>query len=207
MKGEEKGGWVEVQGKRGRKYNVVRREDMITVFIATMPVYTRVELLRSAFSQFGRVMDVFIPASGRRSSGARFGFIKRFKEKRIALKAVDAMNGSSLCGRKLTVKLANFGWAKRRTGVKYQGVPYYRVKENGVGCADWKGNTPVVKKSSAFSSMVGDKSFVEVIKVMVVKQENKFQFPEMSLKKTLCGFRIVGRHEMGRSDSKCSSLV
>lgn len=49
----------------------------------------------------------------KRGKGLFFGFV-RFGERKYVLKSIEALNGSSFKGHKLTVKLASFGWRERR---------------------------------------------------------------------------------------------
>lgn len=58
-------------------------------------------------------MDAVIRQFSRKDRGVCYAFV-RFRHRRIALKATEAMNGSSLKGRILQVQLAGFGWDKRR---------------------------------------------------------------------------------------------
>lgn len=41
-----------------------------------------------------------------------------YRERRITLKALEAVKGSSLCSRRINVKRANFGWSQKRLGGK-----------------------------------------------------------------------------------------
>lgn len=74
----------------------------------TLPESTQVDQLRFLFSSFGVVLDVLIPASSRRGRGRCFGFLT-FKERSISFKAVDAMDGYSLGGRRMTDNIAKYG--------------------------------------------------------------------------------------------------
>lgn len=54
-----------------------------------------------------------------------FGFV-RFRNRFIAKKAIDVMNGSILHGQKLVVKLATFGWKQRWN---YAETKYWNTKQ------------------------------------------------------------------------------
>lgn len=56
-------------------------EELIFVFVDGLLIFTRVEWLSSAFSQFGKVVDAFIPNSSRKGRSGCFGFV-RFREKK-----------------------------------------------------------------------------------------------------------------------------
>lgn len=56
-------------------------------------------------SYFGKVLAEFIP--GRRGKGKCFNFVL-FRDRRLAVKVVEAMNESSLGGRRLVINLAKF---------------------------------------------------------------------------------------------------
>lgn len=106
------GSWVIVERKRTRDRKVARWRDLISVFVDNIPESTSAEQLRSVLSPFGRVVDSFIPASGRRGKGKCFGFV-RFWERRASLLAMDSMNGSLLGGRRMVVNIAKYGWANK----------------------------------------------------------------------------------------------
>lgn len=101
----------------------MRWEDLVSVFVDNMLESTSTKWLRVVFSWFGKVMDAFIPLSSKRGKGWCFGFV-RFREYSLALKAVKAMNGCSLGGRRLTVKIASFRWLKRRPSTRTQRTPH-----------------------------------------------------------------------------------
>ena len=54
------------------------------------------------------MVGVFIPASSRRGRGRCFGFV-RFQGRNLAMKAVDAMDGYNLGGRRMAVNIAKYG--------------------------------------------------------------------------------------------------
>lgn len=105
-------GWIRVQKKPDFR-RAVKWENLVTVFVAIcwrilLPVGSKV------FSPaIVRMWMLFIPKSNRRGFGHCFGFV-RFKDRRLALKSIAAVNGSSLMGRKLPVTLASFSWSQRR---------------------------------------------------------------------------------------------
>ncbi|XXG62943.1 hypothetical protein AAC387_Pa05g1227 [Persea americana] len=68
------GGWKIVE--RGNSKRAVRWEDLVSVFMDNLLESMTTERLRSLFSSFGQVMDVFIPASSRRVRGRCFGFAR-----------------------------------------------------------------------------------------------------------------------------------
>lgn len=59
------------------------------------------------------MVDAFIPDSSRRGTGKCFGFV-RFRGKRLAMKCIEALNGSRVIGRMIVVKIASYGWSQRR---------------------------------------------------------------------------------------------
>ena len=106
------GKWVQVQSKRYKKYRKIWWEDLISVFVSNLPENTTVDWLRSVFSPYGYIYDAFIPAKSRRGKGFCFGFV-RFSDRETATRAVQSMNGRSVGGRSLLVKVASFGWSQR----------------------------------------------------------------------------------------------
>ena len=112
---EEDGCWVLYRGRK--RATKVRWEALVSVFVVNMPESTSAEWLRAVFSWFGKVIDAFIPLSSRRGKVWCFGFV-RLREYSLPLKAVKAMNGCSLGGRRLTIKIASFGWLKRRPSTR-----------------------------------------------------------------------------------------
>ena len=61
----------------------VRWEDLVSVYVENLPESMTTKRLRSLFSSFGQVMDVFIPASIREGRGRCFGFV-RFQDRRFS---------------------------------------------------------------------------------------------------------------------------
>eukprot|EP00268_Persea_americana_P005521 TRINITY_DN11860_c0_g1_i8.p1 TRINITY_DN11860_c0_g1~~TRINITY_DN11860_c0_g1_i8.p1 ORF type:complete len:265 (+),score=50.75 TRINITY_DN11860_c0_g1_i8:689-1483(+) len=106
------GKWVQVQSKRNKKYRKIRWEDLISVVVSNLPENTAVGWLRSVFSPYGYIYDAFIPAKSRRGKGFCFGFV-RFSDRETATRAVQSMNGRSVGGRSLLVKVASLGWSQR----------------------------------------------------------------------------------------------
>lgn len=72
---ETEGQWTTVVRRRGREPRSPRWEDLISIFMDSLPETVSMDRLRSVFSSFGRVANVFIPASGRRWKGRCFGFV------------------------------------------------------------------------------------------------------------------------------------
>lgn len=55
-------------------------------------------------------MDTLFPVFSRSGREGNFGF-RRFLDRHATMKAVDALNRSSICGRRLIVKLASYSWS------------------------------------------------------------------------------------------------
>ncbi len=62
-------------------------------------------LLESIFKQFGEIMDTKIVYDKITWESRGFGFVE-FKKKEDALKAIEALNGKELVGKKLSVEVA-----------------------------------------------------------------------------------------------------
>lgn len=156
--------WVPVHNKGFGKSKRIRWEEPISVFVNCIPVFTRVKWLRSAFSQFGKVVDAFIPNSSRIGRNGCYGFM-RFRERRIALHAIEAMNGSSLCGKRVSVKLASYGWLQRRPregrGFNQLSIEAGKKQLVGRSAIDAQKNNFMVVKNT--SSKVGNMTFSEVV--------------------------------------------
>ena len=62
-------------------------------------------LLESIFKQFGEIMDTKIVYDKITWESRGFGFVE-FKKKEDAIKAIEALNGKELVGKKLSVEVA-----------------------------------------------------------------------------------------------------
>ncbi|CAM8968723.1 unnamed protein product [Rhodiola kirilowii] len=101
---------------RGRYFQNLREE---LFSIDNIPVGKDVGWLRAMFNKVGQLMDVFIPAKGRRASNSRFGFV-RFKTLGEANAAVRRWNGANVGKEKLRVMLEDVG-GKPRSDCRFEG--------------------------------------------------------------------------------------
>lgn len=83
------------------------------MFVGNLPEDTDASWLAGAFSHLSKVKDAFFPCSSKKGSRSCFGFV-RFRDRRLVLKSIATLNGSSLKGRRLLVKMASFSWSQRR---------------------------------------------------------------------------------------------
>lgn len=67
--------------------------------------------LKNLFSDYGVVMDAYVPNKVGRRSGRKYGFV-RFGEKEKGKKAIEGMNGKFVSGHKLDVAWARFQEAR-----------------------------------------------------------------------------------------------
>lgn len=103
MRFERKSPWIAVERKRVSDRSSVRWEESISLFVDNLLGSMSLDWLRSFSSSFGRVADIFVPASDRRGKGKCFDFV-HFRERRAF------MNGSYVGRRKITRSIAKSGW-------------------------------------------------------------------------------------------------
>lgn len=100
----------EQEGQEEKKKRI-KWEDLISVFVNNPPEDIGVAWLWKSFSSFRKVVGAFIPASSRRGRSFCFVFV-RFEDRRNAVRAIPALNGSFCGGWELVVKIASFGWSR-----------------------------------------------------------------------------------------------
>ncbi|KAL7227601.1 hypothetical protein ACSBR1_022464 [Camellia fascicularis] len=113
------GGWNPVVRKRwGRKLGgPIVESGVVTLFVDDIPASMSSKNLFIMFSNFGVVMDAFIPMKRRKSTGSRFGFV-RFDCPTAADVVIQKANGLWYDDSRLKVKKAEF--AKEELGGKLQ---------------------------------------------------------------------------------------
>lgn len=78
-----------------------------TVFVDNLPNSVELPWFRKFFSNFGNVIDAYIPNKRSKVTGNRFGFI-RFINNREATHAIEKSNGFWVGRRNLEVKIARY---------------------------------------------------------------------------------------------------
>ncbi|KAL7246672.1 hypothetical protein ACSBR2_001723 [Camellia fascicularis] len=124
------GGWQPVVRRHGGREVWSRREEATihSVFVDNIPETMGAKGLYSIFSNYGVVLDVFIPNKRRQMTRTRFGFV-RYNCSVAADMAVQKANGLWCDDRALKVKMAEFGKeydTKRRS---IRGPPIRKVTE------------------------------------------------------------------------------
>lgn len=77
------------------------------IFVDNLPKNAEVAWFRKLFSNFGRVIEAYIPNKRSKVIGNRFGFI-RYANRRDAIHAIAKSNGLWVGKRNLVVKMARY---------------------------------------------------------------------------------------------------
>ena len=80
-------------------------ENKKKLYVGNLPYTTTADELKTAFSEFGEIVDAVIISDKRTGSSKGFGFIE-FADEAAATKAVEAMNGKDFAGRNIVVNIA-----------------------------------------------------------------------------------------------------
>ena len=80
-------------------------ENKKKLYVGNLPYKVASEDLKTAFSAYGEVADAVVISDKRFGRSQGFGFVE-FVDEAAAQKAVEAMNGSEMEGRKLVVNFA-----------------------------------------------------------------------------------------------------
>ncbi|CAO2840861.1 unnamed protein product [Amaranthus hypochondriacus] len=78
-----------------------------TLFVDGLPQGISSEWLWDMFSQYGRVVDVYVSRKRRTTTVAPFGFV-RFKVRKSAVEAMENLNGEFVKGKKMYVSMAKY---------------------------------------------------------------------------------------------------
>ncbi|KAL7243616.1 hypothetical protein ACSBR1_015924 [Camellia fascicularis] len=102
------GGWQPVVRKHGgRGVGILRGNTIYSVFVDNIPVSMGAKGLSKLFSNFGVVLDAYIPHKRRRSTSSKFGLI-RYHCPVAADMALQKANGLWCDDKALKVKMAEF---------------------------------------------------------------------------------------------------
>ncbi|KAH7834714.1 hypothetical protein Vadar_018880 [Vaccinium darrowii] len=177
------GGWIPVIGNgnrdEGGKIHRARLrsgdETIFTLFIDNLPEDVSHSWLKKLFSNYGVVIDAFIPEKRSKVTGRKFGFI-RYNCSISAEVAISKVNGLWCGDKKLFVKHASFNQNQQRQSTGEN----VRLNNNvGIGASYRNGQDREVKSSShcenyfqgavgcqttAFKSTGGFKSFAQILK-------------------------------------------
>ncbi|XP_028070288.1 uncharacterized protein LOC114272780 [Camellia sinensis] len=123
------GGWQPVVRRHGdRGVGGQRGNTIYSVFVDNIPASMGAKGLSKLFSNFGVVLDAYIPQKRRRSTGSRFGFI-RYGCPVAASMALQKANGLWCDDKALKVKMAEFRKECENKQSKSQQVQKRWVKE------------------------------------------------------------------------------
>lgn len=78
-----------------------------TLFIDNLPRGIISEWTRDLFSEFGKIVDVFVSKKKRKSNSLAFGFV-RFSKLEDARRAVEKLDGHEIKGLKIKVSMARY---------------------------------------------------------------------------------------------------
>ncbi|KAH7849140.1 hypothetical protein Vadar_013572 [Vaccinium darrowii] len=87
--------------------------DLYTLFVDNLPNKTEVPWFRKFFSNFGKVIEAFIPNKRSMKTGNKFGFI-RYTNNRSAINTIAQASGLWIGRRNLIVKQASYGRRNHR---------------------------------------------------------------------------------------------
>lgn len=80
-------------------------EDKKKLYVGNLPYSATSDSLQQVFSQYGVVVNATVIMDRMTNRSKGFGFVE-FETEEAAQKAVDAMNGQELDGRKIVVNIA-----------------------------------------------------------------------------------------------------
>ena len=80
-------------------------ENKKKLYVGNLAYTTTVDALKAAFSEFGEIVDAIVLTDKYSGRSKGFGFIE-FADEAMAQKALEAMNGKEIDGRKLVVNVA-----------------------------------------------------------------------------------------------------
>lgn len=118
MENQSDGGWQPVVRRHSRRgvWNSWANVSIYSVFVDNLPEAMRAKGLYSIFSNYGVVVDTFIPNKRRKLTRSRFGFV-RYNCSVAADMAVQRANGLWCDDKALKVKMADFA---KDYGMKYK---------------------------------------------------------------------------------------
>lgn len=106
----------QARGRESRSFKISENKDhrvgLITVFVDNLHPSVDQRCLWDIFKVFGRVRDIFLSANQRRRK-CNFAFV-RFASMEEAEKVSRQSNGMHVYGWPIVVKVATYGWDKRR---------------------------------------------------------------------------------------------
>ncbi|KAI0988601.1 hypothetical protein GJ496_003211 [Pomphorhynchus laevis] len=88
---------------------------MVSLKVDNLTYRTRKEDLKRSFERYGDIGDVYIPRDPYSKDSLGYAFV-RFYDRRDAIDALDAMDGSLVDGRPIRVQLARYGRFKNSRG-------------------------------------------------------------------------------------------
>ena len=86
-------------------WGVIIVEDKKKLYVGNLPYSATSDSLQQVFSQYGVVVNASVIMDRMTNRSKGFGFVE-FETEEAAQKAVDAMNGQELDGRKIVVNIA-----------------------------------------------------------------------------------------------------
>jgi len=80
-------------------------ENKKKLYVGNLPYEATAEEIKTAFSEFGEIVDAVIISDKRTGRSKGFGFVE-FADEAAATKAVESMNGKDFGGRNIVVNIA-----------------------------------------------------------------------------------------------------
>lgn len=145
------------------------------MFVDNLPEFTPVYWLRETCSRYRTVADAFIPKSRRRGKRKCFGFV-RFKEERITMKCIDALNRCSAMSRRIVMMIVSWGWSQRRNRSGLESIQHQArsIKDDFnkayLPCPN-KGGDYGINEVRGARSISGYRSLVGIVKRVFDKKE------------------------------------
>ncbi|KAL7246161.1 hypothetical protein ACSBR2_001321 [Camellia fascicularis] len=121
------GGWQPVVRRHGGRgvWNSRTNVSIHSVFVDNLPEAMRAKGLYSIFSNYGVVVDTFIPNKRRKMTRFRFGFV-RYNCSVAANMAIQKANGLWCDDKALKVKMADYG---KEYGTKHKAGPSMQTRK------------------------------------------------------------------------------
>ncbi|KAH7833188.1 hypothetical protein Vadar_003897 [Vaccinium darrowii] len=137
------------------------RISVVSVFLDNLTEDMDAEWLGQIFSKFGHVIDVFLPKKRSKSFNSKFGFV-RYCSKIEAEEAIFALNGISIRGKKILVKLAAYG-VELGNNSNDSNLPPYKVANQNQKRVDIDNGAAVGTSFLGNNNHLGGRSYAQVV--------------------------------------------
>ncbi|XVE68919.1 hypothetical protein DITRI_Ditri09bG0108400 [Diplodiscus trichospermus] len=150
---------------RSQQASVDWRANMFFVYVGNLSNRVSKGAIWEAFSEYGRVMDVYIPSSFRGNWGKDtiFGFV-RYKFRSEMVNAIIVGNNRKIDGRFIRANEASYRWSERRVSKlnQSQGSSRYTVMNKRYGRRSWE-----LRDYRSYADMVRGKGDYEMEQIKV----------------------------------------